>query len=312
MIAFGCAITEVEPYARYCEPGIRLAAEPDSEMYAFATVGTICRSYNLLLEHAARRDDLEALVLVNPYAELVDREFCAKVRRALADPDVGVVGCVGAAGVRTIAWWEGSVVSGPVTHRYQKYGGGDIPAFSWTNPAPPPAAVDTVDGWLLILSPWVVRNVRFDESLSLGPGFDLDYCLTVREAGREVMVHDIAVRRHHEFDPIDDLALWAEAHVRLADKWDGRMPGLTATGPNGDWRGRARRAEAEREAARAIANSRRYAYDARLKPLEEAMGAITGSTSWRVTEPLRRANAWRRNGRRRASARSSGRGRPAS
>ena len=30
MIAFGCSVSESEPYFRYAEPGIRMAAEPDS------------------------------------------------------------------------------------------------------------------------------------------------------------------------------------------------------------------------------------------------------------------------------------------
>ena len=50
---------------------------------------------------------------------------------------------------------------------------------------PPPAEVDTLDGQLLVLSPWAVRNVRFDESLLLGHGYDLDFCLQVRAAGRK-------------------------------------------------------------------------------------------------------------------------------
>jgi Glycosyltransferase like family len=300
MIAFGCSITEPEPYLRYAEPGIRLAAETESEIYAFAAVGTIGRSYNLLLEHAQGREDLEALVLVHPYAEITDPDLCAKARMALSDPDVGVVGAVGATGVRTIAWWEGHVVSGPVMHRYQEYGGGELPAFSWTQRKPPPAEVEMVDGWLLVLSPWVVHNVRFDESLTLGHGFDLDYCLEVRRAGRKVMVHDLRLTHHHQLEPVSDLALWVEAHVRMAEKWDCRMPGALAE-QNGDWRARARRAEAEREASRAIANSKKYRYDARLKPLEDAIEELTWSRSWRLTKPLRRANEWRRDRRDRAA-----------
>ena len=39
-------------------------------------------------------------MLVHQDTEIVDADFCAKVRGALADPDVGLVGCVGAIGVR--------------------------------------------------------------------------------------------------------------------------------------------------------------------------------------------------------------------
>ena len=301
MIAFGCSITEPEPYLQYSGPGIRRAAEPDSEIFAFAAVGTIGRSYNLLLEHAGGRDDLEALVLVHPYAEIDDRELCAKVRAALRDSRVGVVGAAGATSVASIAWWEGDVVSGSVRHRYQEYGGGEIPAFSWTQRQPPPAEVEVVDGWLMILSPWVVRNVRFDEALGLGHGFDVDFCLQVRRTGRRVMVHDLGLIRNHDLEHVSDLALWVEAHIRMAEKWDAAMPARPAV-EEVDWRQRARRAEAEREAARAIVNSRKYGYDARLRPLEDATERLTKSTSWRITEPLRRLNAWRRTRRLPASA----------
>ncbi len=39
MIAFGSAITDHELYRRCAEPGIRLVAEPDSEVMAFGSAG---------------------------------------------------------------------------------------------------------------------------------------------------------------------------------------------------------------------------------------------------------------------------------
>src|SRR5205823_2219856 len=109
MIAFGSAITKPDLYRRFTEVGIRRAAEPDSEVFAMPSVGSIFASYNALLDKAAGCDDLEALVLIHQDAEIVDRDFCDRARRALADPQVGAVGCVGAIDVRSIAWWEGSV-----------------------------------------------------------------------------------------------------------------------------------------------------------------------------------------------------------
>lgn len=288
MIAFGSSITEAEPYRRYAEPGIQRAAEPDSERYAFAAVGSIGRSYNLVLEAAAARENLEALVLVHPHAEIADPDFCAKVRQTLSDPDVAVIGCAGATGVRTIAWWEGSIVAAPVVHRYEEHGGGDMPAFSWKPAAAAPAEVDTVDGFVLVLSPWAVRHVRFDESLTLGHGYDFDYCLQVRSAGRKVVAADLRVIHHHSLELISDLDLWVAAHVQVAEKWEGRLPGVdpTAVTP----RERARRAEAQREAARAIAYSNALVTDARILALERALADTTATVSWHVTAPLRRLN----------------------
>ena len=107
MIVFASSITEPDTYKRCAERGIQLAAEPDSEVMPHSAAGSLFRSYNLILDTIAPRDDVEALVLVHQDAEIADPDFCAKLRRALADPEVGVVGCVGAVGVRSIAWWEG-------------------------------------------------------------------------------------------------------------------------------------------------------------------------------------------------------------
>jgi Glycosyltransferase like family len=282
MIAFGAAITKVEPYERYAARGIERAAEPDSRVYSFAAVGPITRTYNLILEAAAKRDDLEALVLVHPHLEIADPHFCHTIRQALRDPAVGLAGCVGATGVRSIAWWEGAVSAGRMVHRYGDHGGGDLPAYSWTQPSAAPSDVDGVDGALLVLSPWTVRNVRFDESLRPNYGFDLDYCRQVRAAGRRVITADLRTIYHHSLALIDDLDLWVEAHMRIADKWE----------PEGevDWRARARRAEASREAERAIEYTKTLEAETRIRRLERAMDKATQSRSWRLTAPLRRLN----------------------
>ena len=296
MIAFGTSITEPDAYRTYAEPGIRLAGEPDSEVYAFGAAGSIFRSYNLLLETAAARDDLEALVLVHQDTEIVDADFCQKIREALDDPDVGVVGCVGAIGVRSIAWWEGSVTWASFIHRYGEHGGGDLPAFSWNKEELPPYArtgeVDTVDGFLMALSPWVVRNVRFDESLGQLHGYDFDFCLQVREAGRKVVTADVRAIHNHNLDLVSNQDTWVEAHMRITEKWEGRMPGVGDGGT--DWKLRARRAEAESEAGRAAAVSKQLQLDARELELQRALDETTESISWRLTAPLRRLNALRR------------------
>jgi hypothetical protein len=292
LIAFGTSITRPEVFRQAAEPGIRRAAEPDSEVITVDAPGSIFHSYNVLMERAAARDDLEALVLLHQDAEIVDADFCSKVREALADPDVGAVGCVGAVGVRSIAWWEGSVALASFVHRYEEHGGGDLAAFSWVWEDAPPYArtgeVDTLDGFLLALSPWVVRNVRFDESLGMLHGYDFDFCLQVREAGKKVMTADFRAIHHHSLDLVSDPETWIEAHMKIAEKWDGRMPGV-GTGA-GTWEQRARRAEAERDAARADAYTKRLECDARISELERARSEAVNSVSWRMTAPLRLAS----------------------
>jgi hypothetical protein len=300
MILFASSITDPEAYARYAEPGIRLVAEPDSEVIANAAAGSICRSYNLIMDMAGQRDDLEALVLLHQDAEIVEPDFCRRLRRALSDPDVGVVGCVGAVGVRSIAWWEGSVTWASFTHRYEELGGGELPALSWKADEIPAFAgtgeVDTVDGFVLGLSPWTVRNVRFDESLGQLHGYDFDFCLQVRAAGRKVVTEDFRVVHHHSLELVSNPETWVAAHMRVAEKWDGQMPEVSLNG--GEWKQRARRAEAEAALARTQAVAAMLQADAKARQLERRLEQVTGSSSWRLTAPLRRLNALRKARRR--------------
>lgn len=305
MIAFGSAIQGAEAYRRYAEPGVRRAAEADSEVLAFAAVEPVGRTYNLILEAAAAHDDLEALVLVHSHTELLDEDLCARVRAAMRDPSVAVLGGAGATGVRGIGWWEGDVtVSSGLRQRYGEFGGGELPAFAWVEqrtlapaaPAPP-AEVDVVDGQLLVLSPWAVRNLRFDESLRFSFGFDLDFCLQVRSAGRRVVVAELNAVFHRSLELVKDLDVWAMAHMQIAEKWDAMLPAPIPAAGDGDqpWKRRARFAEADREAARAFAFSRSLVLDARVLELEREFEAATNSTSWRITAPLRALNRLRRS-----------------
>jgi hypothetical protein len=291
VIAFGASIQGAEAYRRYAEPGIRLATEPDSQVYAFAAVEPLARTYNLILDAAAEREDLEALALVHTHTEITGRRFCAKVRDALRDPDVAIAGCAGATGVRGIAWWEGQVTGAGLLQRYEEFGGGELPAYSWTHRAPPPAEVEAVDGQLLVLSPWAVRSLRFDEALMLNYGFDLDICLQARAAGKRVVVADLEAVYHRSIELVGDLDVWIAAHMQVAEKWDDTLHG-PVDGEHG-WKRRARLAEADREAQRAIAFSTSLKLDARVLELERELEEKTSSLSWRLTAPLRAFNRWR-------------------
>ncbi len=298
MIVFASSVTDLDIYKRYAEPGIKLASASDSHALCRPAEGSIFRNYNAIMNEAASIDGLEALVLLHQDSEIVDREFVQKLRAALSDQDVGVVGCVGAIGVRTIAWWEGSVTWASFIHRYPELGGGDFPSVTWNHEANPPYAqlgeVDTVDGFVLGLSPWVVENIRFDESLGqLLHGYDFDFCLQVREAGRKVVTADFKVIHNHSLELANDLENWARAHVAVIEKWEGRMPGVGVAG--GTWKERARRAEAEAAVTRGVAISTQLKTDAAAASAERELKAVTDSLSWRITAPLRRFAAFQRS-----------------
>jgi hypothetical protein len=300
MITFGCAITDSSLWTRYAKPGIDRAVEedslvvdipsagldnPDNTFRDHGLAGSIFRNYNVIMDRVADRDDLEALVLVHQDAEIVDADFCARLRQALADPEVAIVGCAGAVGVRSIAWWEGAVTWASLEHRYRELGGGSIRGGAWERERLPPHAhpgeVDTIDGLLIAMSPWAVRNLRFDESLGQFHGYDFDICLQARAAGKKVVTEDLRVIHHHSLDLIGNLGGWIQAHIEVAEKWNDRMPGVGDAA--GDWRERARRAEAEADAARLLANASELMRNAAGAELE----SIAQSASWRITAPLR-------------------------
>jgi hypothetical protein len=293
MIAFACAVTNTETYERCAEPGLRRAAEPDSEILTAGSVGSLALNYNMLLERAAAREDLEALVLVHQDAEIVSPDFCDRIRAALADPEVAIVGCVGAVGVRSIAWWEGAVTWASFTHRYEEHGGGEFPGLSWVGEGRGPihattGEVDSIDGFVMALSPWALRELRFDESLGPIHGYDFDICCQARVAGRKVVTADLQVVHHHSLGLVGDIEAWIDAYVQTTAKWEGRLPGIGAA--PGDWEQRARRAEAETAAARIETGEGRLLIDAqirRIEALERELDSVRRSPSWRLTAPLR-------------------------
>ena len=118
-----------------------------------------------------------------------------------------------------------------------------------------------VDGFLLVLSPWAVRNLRFDESLGELHGYDVDFCLQARAAGSKVVTAEFRAIHNHSLELVSDPEGWVEAHIAIAEKWDGKIPGATVR--RQDWRAIARRASAEAEAARAAAVSKQLQYEAR-------------------------------------------------
>jgi len=288
VVAIGSAITDPEKYEKFVVPGIELCREPDTEVMSFASSGTLFRSYNLILDEAAKRDDLEFLVLIHQDAQITDPDFIQKIRDEFKDPDVGLVGCAGAVGVRSIAWWEGAVTWASFTHKYDELGGGEIPALTWLATETPSYAklgeVDMIDGFVIGFSPWAIKNLRFDE-ITGGAlhGYDFDICHQCREAGKKVVTADLKVIHHHSIELISDLDTWVNAHIAFSKKWEHMLP--RPEGPEGNsWEDRARRAEAEASAARTLAGAGHLINES----LERELDEVRNSRSWKITKPLRK------------------------
>jgi Glycosyltransferase like family len=251
VIVFGIAVTRPEAYDRFAAPGIRRAAEPDSVVLAHHSTGSLFRNYNLLLDQAAVHEGLEALVLPHQDVEIVDADFAVRVREALNDPDVAIVGCVGAVGVRSIAWWRGAVTWAAYSHHYEELGGGEHDSLSWRPETSPSylatGEVDSIDGLIIVLSPWAVCELRFDESLGQLYGYDFDICMQAHAAGKKVVTADFRVIHHRSLELISNPEAWKAAYIRLAEKWADHLPD-----PGADPEQRALRAEAEAACADAL------------------------------------------------------------
>jgi hypothetical protein len=207
VIAFAACVAKPDVFARCAAPGLKVAMEPDSPFAELATTTSILEAYNEALDHFAAAADLEALVLLHEDVELFDPGFCSLVRRALSDETVAVAGAVGARGVTSLAWWEGEMAGrvaesrGMIDHGFER------------------TDVDAVDGLLLVLSPWAVRNLRFDTGTFTGfHAYDVDLCFAARAAGRRVVVADLPLM-HHTKGGYGDKAVWDAANAAFQAKW---------------------------------------------------------------------------------------------
>jgi len=215
MIAFAACIADRTKFTTCALPGLQRVMEPDSPFAELETTTSIHEAYNEALDYFAAADGLEALVLLHEDVELFDPGFGATVRAALADPQVAIVGAIGARDVRSLAWWESEEMVGAVSEtRGTAYHGFDDPD------------VDAVDGLLLVLSPWAVRNLRFDTASFTGfHAYDLDICFAARAAGKRVIVADLPLM-HHTKGGYGDKEGWIAADATLRAKWGlGDEPG---------------------------------------------------------------------------------------
>ena len=287
MIAFGASITSPQAYDLQAGPGIARVAEPGALVMPYQAGESVTRVYNLMLDHAAARDDLEALVLVHQDAELVDPGLPARVRALLADGTVGLAGVLGSTGAGSMAWWDGEVRWTGLAYRYGHDGGGELDRWPATPPATPAPLhdgdVDQLYGIVLVLSPWAVRTLRFDESLPAVHGHDHDLSRQVLAAGKRVVTAPLGIVHHHALQLVANPDAWAIAHRRVSAKWDDEAP----AGDDAAWIGRARRAEASTGAWQLFVNGRQLQDDARHARERREHEQIATTGSWRATRRLR-------------------------
>lgn len=216
MIAFGCATTDEAEFRRHAAPSIERLAEPDSVLMRRHGRDSIHEPYNEMLDEAAGRDDREAVVLLHQDVSIEDDRFLVKIRGVLAaSPEIAIVGVAGARGLNGLAWWEGTESHGRIVEELAVPGGvRSVYSHGFHE-------VEAVDGMLLVLSPWAVRELRFDGDLA-GPldGYDIDLCLQARSRGKRVVAGGLDVSHHSTYDRFFARRRWIRAAVAVQRKWD--------------------------------------------------------------------------------------------
>ena len=185
MICFAvCVGGDGSKYAEVAEPYLRGTAGPDDQIWTTQGAPGICVAYNDFIDRARMLPECEALVLLHDDVEIHDPQFRAKVLSAVAEPDVAVVGVIGGSGLYNGAWWESRAWGGEAMYTPEVVG----------NFATRYAEVDTVDGFLMVLSRRALAALRFDEqTFPAWHGYDTDFCLSARRQGLKVLVRPLEV-----------------------------------------------------------------------------------------------------------------------
>jgi 2-polyprenyl-3-methyl-5-hydroxy-6-metoxy-1,4-benzoquinol methylase len=223
VIAYAACVGSPEKFQKICLPGLQRVAQPDDLVIEAEHERSIFAAYNEVLDAVRDRDDLEALVLLHEDTEVTDPSFPRLVRRHLSRDDVAVVGTVGARAIRGLAWWEGDCYGRVAeTRGVIDFGGGDHD-------------VETVDGLVMALSPWAVRNLRFDEDAYDGfDAYDADFCAQARAAGKRVVVTELPVMHRHtrvgSARASSDGGSFERNEKVFRQKWLGAAAGTGATG----------------------------------------------------------------------------------
>lgn len=228
MIAFGCAIASEQKFERFALKGIERVGDPHAPLFTRRGRRCIFTAYNEILEEAGADPRIEALALLHEDTEIRDDRFDEKVRWALSDPDVAIVGTIGAVGVQGIDWWVhdygiGSSILEPIDaaelYETPLLGGSEMSGAGGFGD------VDMVDGYLMVFSRWAIEELRFDQQ-EVGPGFhgyDADICFQARERGHKVFVAELAVAHHrNSISPTPYRSEWLRAQIAFRRKWERR------------------------------------------------------------------------------------------
>lgn len=207
-IVYGICIGNEQKYEKYCAPFLR-ASVSSSNIEESRHNQSIFTAYNGILERVRWRADLEALVLLHEDLEIRSTGFEEQLRALLQDDGVAIVGAIGGRGVNSVRWSQADECFGRMPDAFN----GDNDLGGGTH------EVDTVDGCLLVMSPWAVRNLRFDDKTFQGfHAYDADICMQARAVGKQVLVAPFDAF-HHTKGGFGDVARHQKSDEAFRRKW---------------------------------------------------------------------------------------------
>ena len=209
VLLFGtCTSGQGERYACVTEPAIRAVMKDGDLVLRRSGDGGIASTYNDFLREARAHPDCEAVVLLHDDVQILDPNFRSKVLAGVSEDGAGVIGAIGARGLRSAEWWTARHRVGRVHESRQHI------EFEGVR-----GDVDVVDGLMLVLAPAAFSVLDFDERVAPQfHGYDVDYCLQARAAGLRVSVVPIDLL-HRTKGGFGDKAAFDRTADSLAAKW---------------------------------------------------------------------------------------------
>lgn len=204
-VTFGCCVGSWERFTRNVVP-----FADKRPVIALSGQTSITAAYNSIIDSLVPQPqrDFDMLILQHDDLEIVDPHAIEKFAEVLQDPEVAIVGVAGGAAFNGLAWWTAN----PIGHVLADTGMVDFKTHS--------GEVDLLEGCILALSYWAVRNLYFD----VRPGFhgyDSDISMLAHSAGKKTVVANVDVHHHTSlgFDNEASHKDWLEADQEFRERW---------------------------------------------------------------------------------------------
>lgn len=204
-VAYGVCVGSWDKASRFVLPWLEGAPR---SLYTLDNQTSITEAYNEILA-AYRHSKLDALILLHDDLEILDPFAEQKFLKVLDEPDVALAGVAGGSGRNGLAWWN----QNPIGHQRTNIMNIDFGTRT--------GDVDLLEGSLLVLSSWAIRNLRFDARFTGFHGYD-EIGMQARHQQKRCVVVDVDTHHHSDmgFKSEASYGEWLTADRLYREKWD--------------------------------------------------------------------------------------------